>query len=313
MKIRFLTYNLAMLPDPLGVAKEKRAETFVNQIIKNPVYDIIGLQEIFDEEIRHYLFLHLKEKYPYIVKKSASFNPLNQDSGLFFASKFPILRHTFREFHDKSLFTSDVIAEKGILVTHFAFASPTNDADSTNAADASILRVFLTHLQSNKPDFKTREKQLSQLRRFIVNSLTREKKQKHPGKIYTVLLGDFNVIGDYDNEYQKMLTLLDYPRDLFREKNPQRKGFTWNSQENLFLQNVHIGDNDMQRLDYIFTYDHIPYLHKPQQLEALNLGKVACFFCDTFEPRFAAKPGDLPDNCDLSDHYGIEAIIEIPG
>lgn len=298
-----------MLPSPLGIAKEKRAEEFVNKIIKKPVYDIIGLQEIFDEEIRQYLFHRIRQKYPYIVKKSASPNPLNQDSGLFFASKFPILRHTFREFHDKSLFTSDVIAEKGILAAAFEFGSAA-DAD---AANSTTLRVFLTHLQSNKPDFKTREKQLAQLRKFIVHSLARERKKTNPGKIYTILLGDFNVIGDYDDEYQKMLALLDYPRDLFREKNPKNKGLTWNSQKNLFIQNVHEGDNDMQRLDYIFTYDHIPYAHKRRQNETVKLGKVAYHACDIFEPKLATNPGDLPRNCDLSDHYGVEAIIEIPG
>lgn len=310
MKIRILTYNLAMLPAPLGKAKEKRAEEFINKIIKNPIYDIIGLQEIFAEEIRDYLTTHLQDHYPHIIGKSGSSNPLFQDSGLFFASKFPILRHRFREFHDKSLLTSDVIAEKGILATCFEIGSITNCADITGAA---TLRIFLTHLQSTESEIKTREKQLAQLRGLITNSLAQETKKKDPGKTYTILLGDFNVIGDYDEEYKKMLELLDYPRDLFRENNPKMKGFTWNSQENLFLQKIHEGDNDMQRLDYIFAYDHIPYSHRHEQHETVKLGKVACLSCAIFKPKLAENTGDLPDSCDLSDHYGIEAIIEIPG
>lgn len=302
MKIRFLTYNLAMLPAPLGKAKEKRAEEFVNKIIKKPIYDFICLQEIFAEEIRDYLIHHLQDRYPYIVGKSGSPNPLNQDSGLFFASKLPILRHTFREFHDKSLLTPDLIADKGILATRFEFGSST---------EATILRVFLTHLQSRESEFKTREKQLAQLRRFIAQSSTPGKKRKNPSKIYTILLGDFNVIGDNGEEYKKMLDLLDYPIDLCHEKNPKKKSYTWNSQKNLFLQSVYEDDNDMLRLDYIFTYDHIPYAHK--QHETVKLGKVVCHSCGIFKPKSSGNPGELPGKWDLSDHYGVEAVIEIPG
>lgn len=305
MKIRFLTYNLAMLPSPLGTAKEERAEEFVKKIRKKPVYDIIGLQEIFAEEIRDYLTRHLQENYPYIVGKSGSPNPLNQDSGLFFASKFPILRHTFQEFNDKSLLTPDKIADKGILATRFEFGP------AADAADATILRVFLTHLQSRESEFKTREKQLAQLRRFIAQSTTPGKKRKNPAKCYTILLGDFNVIGDNGEEYKKMLDLLDYPIDLCREKNPKQKCYTWNSQKNLFLKNVYKDDKDMQRLDYIFTYDHIPYAHK--QHETVKLGKVVCHSCGIFKPKSSGNPGEFPGKWDLSDHYGIEAVIEIPG
>jgi endonuclease/exonuclease/phosphatase family metal-dependent hydrolase len=307
MKIRFLTYNLAMLPSPLGTAKEKRAEEFVKKIMKKPVYDIIGLQEIFAEEIRDYLTRYLKEHYPYIVGKSGSPNPLNQDSGLFFASKFPIMRHTFQEFHDKSFFTPDKIADKGILAVRFEFGS------AADAADATILRVFLTHLQSRNSEFKTREKQLTQLRRFITQSSTPGKNRKNPAKIYTILLGDFNVTGDNGEEYRKMLDLLDYPRDLFREKNPKRKGFSWNSQENLFLKSVYEDDNDMQRLDYVFSYDHIPYVYKHKQHESVKLGKVVCHSCGIFKPKSSGNSGELPGKWDLSDHYGVEAVIEIPG
>jgi len=307
MKIRFLTYNLAMLPDPFGKAKEKRAEEFVKKIIKKPVYDIICLQEIFAEEIREYLTRRLQANYPYIVDKSGGPNPLNQDSGLFFASKFPILRHTFREFHHKSFFTPDKIADKGILAARFEFGP------AADAAAAATLRVFLTHLQSRNSEFKTREKQLAQLRRFITQSSTPGKNRKNPAKIYTILLGDFNVTGDNGEEYKKMLDLLDYPRDLCREKNPKKKDFTWNSQKNLFIKNVYEDDNDMQRLDYIFSYDHIPYASKHQQHENVKLGKVVCHSCGIFKPKLSGNPGELPGKCDLSDHYGIEAVIEIPG
>ncbi|MCX6578907.1 MAG: hypothetical protein NT166_01830 [Candidatus Aminicenantes bacterium] len=307
MKIRLLTYNLAMLPGPFGTAKEKRAEGFVKKIMKKPVYDIICLQEIFAEDIRAYLTRGLQANYPYIVDKSGSLNPLNQDSGLFFASKFPILRHTFREFRDKSLLTPDVIADKGISAAYFQFGP------AAGAAGATILRVFLTHLQSRESEFKTREKQLSQIRGFIARSSTPGKKRKDPAKIHTILVGDFNVAGDNGEEYKKMLDLLHYPRDLFREKNPKKKGFSWNSQENLFLKSVYQDDTDMQRLDYIFTYDHIPYAHKKQGRESVKLGKVVCHSCGIFRPKLSGNPGELPGKCDLSDHYGVEAVIEIPG
>ena len=65
----------------------------------------------------------------------------------------------------------------------------------------------------------------------------------------------------------------------------------------------------MQRLDYIFTFNRIPYADDNRETEEID--SIVCKSCDLFIPK---KSGisHLPDECDLSDHYGIETVIEIP-
>lgn len=300
MEIRLLTYNLAMLPFFSGIAKEERAKAFFNEIRDRHHYDILCLQEIFDEKIREQLKNNLKDKYPYMVEKSSDHDILNLNSGMFFASKFPILRHTFREFHAKSIGTWDAMVDKGIFVACLELGTDDNQR---------ILHVYNTHLQSTESEYKTREKQLSQVRTFIEKALKTEKENNKKFKVSAVLLGDFNVVGDNRDEYKRMMSLLGYPTDLYRKLNPNAEGYTWNSKENLLIKNDDADDSDMQRLDFIFTFNNIPYADDNRKTEEIN--GIECKSSDLFIPKKSGLP-DLPGECDLSDHYGVEAVIEIP-
>ncbi|UCH92979.1 MAG: sphingomyelin phosphodiesterase [Candidatus Aminicenantes bacterium] len=300
MEIKLLTYNLAMVPLVTGIAKRERIKAFVEEIRNHHDFDILCLQEIFDEKIRKQLKNDLGDKYPYMVEKSSDHDILNEDSGMFFASKYPFLRHTFREFHAKSSGTWDAIVDKGIFVACFKLGSGDNQR---------ILHVYNVHLQSTESEYKTREKQLAQLRRFVERALKTEKENSKPLKVSALLLGDFNVVGDKSEEYKRMMSLLGYPIDLFRVLNPDAEGYTWNSEENIFLIHNDREDKDMERLDYIFTFTGIPYADDNRQKEEID--GVDCKSCDLFRPKASGIPG-LPDECDLSDHYGVEAVIEIP-
>ena len=300
MEIRLLTYNLAMLPFFLGTAKEERARAFINEIRDHRHYDILCLQEIFDEKIREQLGNGLKDRYPYMVEKSGDHDILNEDSGLFFASKFPILRHTYREFYAKSSGTWDALVDKGLFIACLKLGRDDNQ---------QILHIYNAHLQSDEPGYKTRKSQLAQVRRFVEKALKTEKEKSKPLKVSAVLLGDFNVVGDKSREYKRMMRLLGCPIDLYRKLNPDAEGHTWNSQENLFIKCTDAHDSDMQRLDYIFTYNRIPYAEDNREPDELN--GIECKSCDLFIPKKSGLP-DLPTDCDLSDHYGVEAAIEIP-
>ena len=300
MEIRLLTYNLVMLPFFSGIAKKERAKAFINEIRDHRHYDILCLQEIFDEKIRKQLKNDLKDKYPYMVEKSSDHEILNINSGMFFASKFPVLRHTFREFHAKSMGTWDAMVDKGIFVACLELGAGEN---------RQILHIYNAHLQSTESEYKTREKQLSQVRNFIEKALKTEIENNKKAKVSAVLLGDFNVVGDKRDEYKRMMSLLGYPTDLYRKRNPDTEGHTWNSKENLFLIHHDEDDRDLQRLDYIFTFNNIPYADDNRETEEIN--SIECKSCDLFIPKKTGFP-DLPDECDLSDHYGVEAVIEIP-
>lgn len=300
MEIRLLTYNLAMLPFFSGTAKKERTKAFIKEILDYRHYDILCLQEIFDEKIRDQMKHGLQDKYPYIVEKSSDHEILNINSGIFFASKFPILRHTFREFYAKSIGTWDAMVDKGIFVACLELGAGDNP---------HILHVYNVHLQSTESEYRTREKQLSQMRKFIETALKTEKENNKKSKLSAVLSGDFNVVGDKRDEYKRMMSLLGYPVDLYRKLNPGTEGYTWNSTENLFLKHNDPHDRDMQRLDFIFTFNNIPYADDNRETNQLN--GIECKSCNLFMPKKSGLP-DLSDDCDLSDHYGVEAVMEIP-
>jgi endonuclease/exonuclease/phosphatase family metal-dependent hydrolase len=300
MEIRLLTYNLAMLPFFTGIAKRERAKAFVEEIRNHYDFDILCLQEIFDEKIREQVKNDLQDTYPYIVEKSSDHDILNEDSGMFFASKFPILRHTYREFHATSSGTWDSLVDKGLFIACLELGAGDN---------RQILHVYNAHLQSTESEYKTRESQLAQIRRFIERALKTERQKSNPLKVSAVLLGDFNVVGDNSDEYKRMMSLLGYPIDLYRIKNPDTEGYTWNSEKNLFIKYDDAHDRDMQRLDYIFTFTRIPYADDNRETEEID--SIECKSCDLFIPKKSGLP-DFPDEFDLSDHYGVEAVIEIP-
>lgn len=300
MEIRLLTYNLAMLPFFSGIAKKERAKAFINEIRHQRHYDILCLQEIFDEGIRSQLKSDLKDTYPYMVEKSSDHDILNEDSGMFFASKFPVLRHTYREFYAKSSGTWDCLVDKGLFIACLKLGAGNKQR---------ILHVYNAHLQSTESEYKTRESQLAQVRQFVERALKTERQKSKPLKVSAVLLGDFNVVGDISDEYKRMMSLLGYPIDLYREINPDTEGYTWNSKKNLFIKYEDGHDRDMQRLDYIFSFNRIPYADDNRETEEID--SIECKSCDLFIPKKSGLP-DLPEECDLSDHYGVEAVIEIP-
>lgn len=301
MKLKFLTYNIAMLPSLLGDFKDERASEFINLISKtSPAYDFICLQEVFDEDIRGFLKKKLQPMYPHIIEKSSDHDLLNEDSGLFFASKYPILSHTFREYNAKQFLTGDWISDKGILIARIELGQNENK---------QILHIYVTHLQSTEAFYKVREKQLTQLRQTIIKALETERKKEITWPVCAVLVGDFNVIGGSE-EYKRMMSLLGYPRDLFSEKHPEDFGYTWNSHENLYIRYNTEDDHDMQRLDYILTFNSIPYADDNCE-EIIPLRKVECDTCNLVTARSTTFIKSIPPGFDLSDHYGLETIIEI--
>ncbi|MGE5343524.1 MAG: sphingomyelin phosphodiesterase [Candidatus Omnitrophota bacterium] len=305
MKIKILSYNFAMLPGFVGKEKKERVGLLAAQIIhQNPPYDVICLLEIFDEEIRRYLVDHFGKEYPYILAKCDR-DILNQDSGMFLASRHRIIDHSYEEFDAKEYFSTDGLADKGIL----------NACIELNADNQQrqILHVYLTHLQATgifPPSHygPIREKQLTQIRTFMEKRLQKGCQTHDPANLSAILLGDFN-IEDNSDEYHHMMGILGSPIDLFPSLNPGKDGNTWNTKTNRFVTVRAGSDPDIQRLDYIFTFDTIPGVSGK-----VSGAKMACPVyqsCDLFTPLASAAVGDLSQGCDLSDHYGVEAVFEL--
>jgi len=306
VNVKLFTYNTAMLPDPWGFRKSERAQGLL-KVLAQCEYDILCLQEVFDETIRQTLKDGLVGKFPYIVEKADDNDFLNEDSGLFFASRFPVRGVTFREFSAKSYSSSDVFADKGIFGACLAIT------------DGQVLFVFNTHLQSGITHSQARDLQITEISDFVRQVLTGPHGQAHLAQKRGVLLaGDFNVIGDIGEEYAEMLKRLGNPRDLYRELNPVPAGYTWNSEENSLIKENDTTDKDMERLDYIFAYNHVPVTNEkagnnpgdnvvpPEE----HLPPLQCLSCRIIKPKSMNSPG-LPDQYDLSDHYALEAEFTV--
>lgn len=276
--LKVLTWNVKMLPGPGG---EKRGSDIVQAILGNE-YDIICLQETFDEDIRQIFDEGFRPRYKYRVPKVSDGDIFNEDSGLYFASKYEIKGWNFEEF--KKCSTTDCFADKGVFSVRI---------DLSPLAPETTLLLFHIHAQSDEQYKETRTSQLRQIREKICKALRR---YARPEQTAILLCGDMNVIGDVHPEYRMMISTLGYPRDLFRELNPDKPGYTWDAKENINM--IPADDHDQQRLDYILAYDNF-YADgdKSEKLVHLN--------CTVAEVQmFETSP-----NARLSDHFGVEATL----
>jgi endonuclease/exonuclease/phosphatase family metal-dependent hydrolase len=285
--IRILTYNTAMVPGPGG---EARARRIANAILgAQPAFDVLCLQEVFDEDIREILAKKLRPTFPHVVAKSDAGDLLNEDSGLFFATRFPILGHKFQEFAEAEPATTDALSDKGVFGARL---------DVSARVPKKELLVFSTHLQSSAAYWEVREKQLAQIRRVI-------QKSHDLRKAATILVGDFNVVGERKDgaklrpttEYGRMLARLNYPRDLFREMNPADPGFTWDPTKNREM--IPKDDDDHERLDYLLAFDHVPVADDASP--RVPIPRLYCSeACLAMGPEVGKK---------LSDHFAMTATV----
>jgi endonuclease/exonuclease/phosphatase family metal-dependent hydrolase len=306
MSIKILTYNTAFLPsatalDNTDAELRKRGNDFAEKL-KESGCDIICLQEVFNEDIRKIITDRLRDIYPYRVEKATKYPILPpEDSGLYFASKYPFKKDKrWRKGWIFEMYSGlqnwDASSEKGYLGCNIVIA------------EYKQFHIFNTHLQSAYPGLKyeeVRTANLTELKREIVNKLHLLSLPKLHNTS-CLACGDFNIIGypDVNNstadEYNNMLRTLDAPRDLYYEQHYDL-GLTWNGLENIFIQNHYQNDTDELRLDYMFAFDHIP---RPNSTDGkVHLDKIICKKINVV--KFKNQNG-----VDLSDHYGLEAEID---
>lgn len=218
-----LTYNTMLLP-----GRGAAAAAGIGRAIRQ--FDVLCLQEVFGEAERLSLAASLRRTHPHRIEKIDSGGWIDQDSGLFFASKFRIDAWRFVEW--RAARGWDRWTDKGALLARLRIGR------------SKRMTVVNAHLQSDwrrvGESAYIRRAQLRQLARFVG-------RPRGP----TVLAGDFNVPGETD-EYDDMLRLLGSPRDLFREARPTLEaGLTWDGSANPMIPK---GDKDRLRLDYLLAY-----------------------------------------------------------
>ncbi|MBI5216272.1 MAG: sphingomyelin phosphodiesterase [Ignavibacteriae bacterium] len=287
--LKILTFNVKMLPGPGG---EERAAKIIKAINANK-YDIICLQEVFDEDIREMFVEGFGRTLKHQVPKCHDNDLFNEDSGLFFASKHPIESWGYKEFNECSF--TDCWADKGIFGARLSF---------TDGKKPFTFLLFNTHLQSEVQYQQTRVSQLRQLRRFIGHALTQldvhaNENDKPRNDIAVMLCGDMNVIGDVDQEYNSMKGSLGFPRDLFREKSKITiPGYTWDCKENSNM--IPDDDGDRLRLDYMFAFNRFP----TDNGQGTLLRNISC-------TKVSVQPFATTPTTRLSDHFGVEAVVKV--
>ncbi len=301
--LRILTFNVKLLPSyaklviepwlcPQGWWEEDggwsdavRAR-HIRQALLNRNADVVVLQELFQERERERLraLLHAAG-YAYTTGPLGT-DWLNEDSGLFVASRLPVRAFRFEAYDAKA--GEDGLSDKGIACV---------DIDCTDVwPGVDSLRVFGTHLQSGYADHAVRGKQLAQLARFIARELgpaTRE-------RTVALTLGDFNIVGEDRApdgrlvpgwEYTQLRQTLIGARDLGGTHVPGEAGFTWDGTANRWMTQPR--DVSRKRLDYIFTLDHVHGVGTMRSLEAAQV------HIDPF----------LVDGRHLSDHFAVVADL----
>ncbi|MCD4692573.1 MAG: endonuclease/exonuclease/phosphatase family protein [Calditrichales bacterium] len=298
--LRIITFNVEMLPSPIGDDKKDRPRADkICQKLNEAEYDIICLQELFDEDMRAIFAKKLENKYPRQIKKADAGDIFRQDSGLFIASKHPFIFHEslyhFEEFFNCG--KTDCAAEKGVLAVRFDLAA---------IKDKFELILYNTHLQSDHAfvgEFReVRIKQLEQIRRLLQKSMSRITPARRDDTA-ALLLGDTNIPGDSE-ECLDLVRVLEYGRDIFREVNidiQDNPGFTWDFELNKNM--IPPTDRDRLRLDYIIALDHIPVDQAPI---SMSLHHLACLECNV---KMFGEENEL--NSRLSDHFAVEAVLTV--
>lgn len=273
--VRILTFNAAMVPLQ---ASNERARAIAAAILAADV-DVACLQEVFFEQIKNTLRKRLVDALPDVFWPGGPF------SGLFFASRIPVAASRFETFDN-----ADGLMEagKGVFGARL------------DLGHGKGLLVCNTHLQSRRSAAAVRKKQLAQARKLVVRLIG-----KNP--VAAMLAGDLNIRGELDDaagiqqtpEYVAMLDLLRQPRDLYRLRNPNTPGFTWDPVKNPGL--IPPGHKARERLDYVLAFDSVPLDDANVEGEALpkatNVGAGLAMVPSAGAP--------------LSDHLGVVVTISI--
>ncbi|KYQ92662.1 endonuclease/exonuclease/phosphatase domain-containing protein [Tieghemostelium lacteum] len=200
--IRVVSLNIGLLASNSYIDIEERiiqiSKTFINYSEK---YDIIAFQEVFlDTSLKDRFIKELRTFYPYIIDRAS--NGSGSDSGLFFASRFPILWNEFRQFNNG--IGSDVKYAKGVLGLKL---------DISTVRENTCLYVFNANLQSNpdqsvawkmvngddkqKKAETVRTLQLQTIRDFISTELSTTKSSTFNNSS-VILCGDMNIIAEQE-------------------------------------------------------------------------------------------------------------------
>ena len=149
-------------------------------------YDVVILQEAFDDEIRQYLIdeLGADDEYPFHTRVVGADSWLHQDGGVIILSRWPI------EYEDQEVFDdcagTDCRARKGVVYARIN-------------KKGRRYHLFGTHLEAGSAD--VRERQLSEMQTFIDSFLI-------PQPEAVIIGGDFNTARSIGHRFNQVTNIL---------------------------------------------------------------------------------------------------------
>ncbi len=192
-ELRVIVYNVQFLPGLAGVVNDRgdpsyRAKTIGRAVAK---FDIVGLNEVFDERYRELLLQQLRKAWGDDFHVIVSPKPDHRfNGGCAIASRLPFLAanttvYSVGSSPKKYGFLADGFAAKGAVHARIQ--------RSKRASDRTFVDVFVTHLESK--DGAVRSVQYKELAAFV-------RKHADP-KRPTLLMGDMNTQGNPSERARK--------------------------------------------------------------------------------------------------------------
>jgi len=186
--LNVLSYNIYMLTPPIALTDQSIRAGYIDEHVHG--YDVLIINEAFDNSSRDDLTNNLSAEYPYytdVVDESGSL----EDGGVILYSRWPIEHSEDIVYDDCD--GDDCLAAKGAMYIRI-------DKLGTK------YHVFGTHTQAwpDSDNVITRQAQMAQLKNFV--------DAKNISSTEAVILGgDFNVekVANFMNEYDQMFTILD--------------------------------------------------------------------------------------------------------
>ena len=186
-KIKILSWNIYMLPGPLGHDNRRRAEA-IGQLLASSDYDVIVFQEAFHRKARKSISRHLQSAFPFHTgAANCKLLSLKTNSGLWIISRYPIV--AVHSIIFKTRHGIDAMSRKGALMAEVKFPSQNIQAVST-------------HLQNSGEDWRRQGQCVELFQRLL-------KKNERLG-IPQIICGDFNINRhSADKAYRSMLQHID--------------------------------------------------------------------------------------------------------
>jgi len=282
--ISVITYNIKALGE-----KSKEEVKAITSYLNKEEFDIVLLQEVFDEDIRTELIGQLSEKYPAMMTRVdyGGWHSLWQDAGLMICSKYKCVDLSKldlpNDIKNKGVYIHKRL-NKQLSITLDAFANKSIAGMLLDMEDGNMILALTTHAQAfGSGNHKL--KQLTEMKEFtehVVSEIVNRKICK-PENLAVMMTGDFNINAYSPSDHEKLLSYLGKPVDLYQNYDPKARDFS-------FVAGIF---NVLFRFDYIFTWDKIADLNM-RSIRSENI-----------------KISDIQvDSVSVSDHYPLISVLK---